>query len=143
MTTITKALKEKNKLKGEITQLQKKLNTHNSVLKGNQRPFDLNKLELELNEKIAKLVLLKSAITKANQPVQEKIYRLSEIKNMIAFYRKMPATDGKSTEGFMDKNFEYEAFFNEAVIEERISKLETDADSIQDELESFNHLTEV
>jgi hypothetical protein len=143
MTTLVKALKEKNKLKLEISQLQKKLNTHNSVMKGNPRPFDLNKLDQELSDKISRLVLLKSAITKANQPVQEKIYRLSEIKGLIGFYKKIPVNEGKSTESYRLDAHEYEVFFNEAVIDERIKKLEIEADSIQDELEAFNHKTNI
>jgi len=143
MATIAKALKEKNKLKLEISQLQKRLNSHNSVIKGNPRPFDLNKTEQELSEKIAQLVLLKSAITKANQPVQEKIYRLAELKGLIAFYKKLPVTEGKSTEKYSNNDNEYEVFFNEAVIDERVKKLETEADCIQDELESFNHSTTI
>lgn len=141
MNIISKALKEKNKLAQEIAQLQKRLNTYNSVIKGNTRPFDLNKTEQELYEKTFKLVSLKAIITKANQPVQEKIYRLSELKSLISFFRKLPIQEGKSTERFMNETSEYEAFFNDAIIHERIKKLEDEADLIQDELESFNHTT--
>ena len=143
MTTIAKALKEKNKLTLEISQLQKRLNTHNSVIKGNSRPFDLVNTESELSDKIANLVLLKSSITKANQPIQEKIYKLAELKGLISFYKKMPVTEGKSSERFSNETLEYEVFFNEAIIFERVKKLEIEADAIQDELESFNHLTNI
>ena len=143
MTTIAKALKEKNKLKNEIAQLQKRLSTYNSIIKGNPRPFDLNKTEQDLTDKISQLVSLKSAINKTNQPIQEKIFRLAEIKGLISFYKKLPVTEGKSSERYGSETNEYEVFFNEAVIGERTNELEKEADLIQDELESFNHKTEL
>jgi len=115
----------------------------NSVIKGNPRPFDLNKTDKELSEKIDKLVLLKAAITKVNQPVQEKIYKLAEIKGLIAFYKKLPVTEGKSKERYTNDAQEYEVLFNEAAIDERVMKLESEAESIQDELEAFNHSTNI
>ncbi|OFX55449.1 MAG: hypothetical protein A2046_12270 [Bacteroidetes bacterium GWA2_30_7] len=143
MKTIAKSLKEKNKLKLEISQLQKRLNTHNSVIIGNKRPFDLTQVETEMNEKISQLVILKSAITKANQQVQEKIYKIAEIKGLIAFYKKLPVDEGKKTADFRSESFDYEVFFNEAIIAEKIKKLESEAEKIQDELESFNHITNI
>jgi len=141
MTTIAKALKEKNKLKLEISLLLKRMNTHNSVMKGNSRPFDLSKLDQELPEKISAIISLKSAITNANQPVQEKIYRMAELKALIAFYKKLNVTEGKSTEGYGSEVHEFDVFFNEAVIYEKVKKLEADVEIIQDELEAFNHVT--
>ena len=143
MTTLAKSLKEKNKLKQEVSKLQKRLEAHNSIIKGNPRPFDLNEIDTELSEKIEKLVMLKSAITKANQPVQEKIYRLAEIKRLMAFYKELPVKEGKSIEKYSDASNEYAVFFNEAAIDERLKKLESDAETIQDELESFNHTTSI
>lgn len=143
MKTIAKALKEKNKLKLEISQLQKRLNTHNSVIIGNKRPFDLTQVETEMNEKISQLVILKSAITKANQPVQEKIYKIAEIKGLMAFYKKLPVDEGKKTIEYRSDSYDYEVFFNEAIIAEKIKKLESEAEQIQDELESFNHTTNI
>lgn len=143
MTTIAKALKEKNKLKLEISQLQKRFNAHNSVIIGNKRPFDLTQVETEMNEKISQLVILKSTITKANQPVQEKIYKIAEIKGLMAFYKKLPVDEGKKTIVYRNDTFDYEVFFNEAIIADKIKKLESEAEQIQDELESFNHTTNI
>jgi hypothetical protein len=88
MKTLAKALKEKKKLTQEISQLQKRLTNYNSVIKGNPRPFEMDSVDKELVAKTEELILLKSVITKANQPVQDKIYRMSELKGLIAFYKK-------------------------------------------------------
>lgn len=143
MTSIAKALKEKNKLKQEIAQLQKRLMSHNSVIKGNPRPFDIAKTDNELYEKINQLIVLKSALTKANQPVQEKIYRLAELKGLIAFYKKIPASVGISTERYGSDTFEYEACFNEAILDEKIKNCMLEAEKIQDELDSFNYTNNI
>jgi len=141
MKTIAKALKEKNKIKNEIANLQKKLNSHNSILKGNKRPVDLQAVESELIEKIDLLVSLKNAITKANQPVQERIYKLAELRGLISFYRNLPVTEGLHRSSYGNEPFAYEVFFNEAVIDERVKKLDSEAEKLQDELEVFNHKT--
>jgi len=143
MTTLAKALKEKNKLKLEISLLQRRLTAHNSVIKGNPRPFDLKIIDNELSAKIEELVLAKAALTKANMPVQEKIYRLAEMKGLIAFYKKLPAIEGKHALKYSNDSAEYEVFFNEAVISEKIKTLEKAAELIQDELETFNHITNI
>lgn len=143
MTTIAQALKQKNKLKSEIAQLQKRLTTHNSVMKGNPRPFDLTETDAELVMRVNELIALKHALTVANQPMQEKIYRLAELKSLMAFYQKLPTKAGKMSEGYMNTAHEYEAFFNEADTQAKIKTLETQAEQIQDELEAFNHLTHI
>ncbi len=94
MTTIAQALKQKNKLKSEIAQLQKRLTTHNSVMQGNPRPFDLTETDAELVMRVNELIALKHALTVANQPMQEKIYRLAELKSLMAFYQKLPTKAG-------------------------------------------------
>ena len=75
--------------------------------------------------------------------MQEKIYRLAEIKGLIKFYKDIPVAHGKSTERYSANINEYEALFNESDIYTRIEKLQNEADLIQDELETFNHNTEL
>ncbi len=141
MKTIAKALKEKNKLQSEISLIEKKLNTHNSVIKGNKRPFDIEKVDRQLHEKVNALVALKAAIIKANAPVQEKIFRLSEVRGLISFYRKMTVKEGRIIEGYRDDALDYECHFSEADIEAKVNTLEAEAESLQDILDSFNFTT--
>lgn len=143
MTTLAKALTTKNKLKKEIAQLQKKLETHNSVIAGNPRPFDVLAIDNELNAKVRELSQLKASITKANQTVQEKIYLLAELRGLIAFYRKIEVKEGKQSEFYRDEMIIYEAFMNELTFDEKIKLLENEAETIQDELELFNHTTQL
>lgn len=143
MKTIAKALKEKNKLKNEIALIEKKLNAHNSVIKGNKRPFNMEEVEAQLHEKVNALVALKAAISKANAPVQEKIFRLAEVRGLISFYRNMKVKEGRHVEGYRDEAQEYESFFGEADIEVKVNKLEAEAEALQDELDSFNFTTTI
>ncbi len=143
MKTIAKALKEKNKLKNEIALIERKLNTHNSIIKGNKRPFDIEEVDKQLHEKVNALVALKAAISKANAPVQEKIFRLAEVRGLISFYRKMTVKEGLFIEGYRDEAHDYEALFNEAEIEVKVKKLEEEAEILQDSLDSFNFTTTI
>lgn len=143
MKTLAKALKEKNKLKNEIALIEKKLNAHNSVIKGNKRPFNMEEVDAQLLEKVNALVALKAAISKANAPVQEKIFRLAEVRGLISFYRKMTVKEGRQIEGYRDEALDYECLFSEADIEVKVSKLEAEAESLQDTLDSFNFTTTI
>jgi uncharacterized protein YeeX (DUF496 family) len=143
MKTIAKALKEKNKLKKEISQLQRRLENHNSIVVGNQRPFDIDKIDQELNDRINQLIVLKSEITKGNQPIQEKIYRLGEIRGLIGFYKNLSVLEGKSTDRYSSDTLERETHFNEADIDVKVQKLEFEAEIIQDELELYNQITKI
>jgi ribosomal protein L29 len=81
---VKKALKEKNRLVKEIQELYARLSQYNSVEVGNVRPYSPKDMLEQINEKSNELVELKTKIHKANTPVYDKIFRLSELKSTIA-----------------------------------------------------------
>ena len=81
---IKKALKEKNNLKGKINETLSRISKHNITEDGIERPYDPHVLLDDLFVKIEEMVTIKTKIQKANIDVFDKIYRLSELKNVSA-----------------------------------------------------------
>ena len=141
------ALKRKNALVNEIKKLQIRIEKHNSILKGNSRPYDIPQLFIELNEKIDTLTALKASLTLANQPVQEKIYRLSELKSLTKFYKALPVDDGKARlrEGGYGSEplAEYESAVKADRVDEMLDAVEKEIQDLQDSLDLYNLTTDL
>ncbi|PID95491.1 MAG: hypothetical protein CSA94_01335, partial [Bacteroidetes bacterium] len=86
---LSKALSEKNRLARKTRELQNKIKEHNSYIKGNTPIYRTQELLGELQETIEELVELKTKIHKANQPVQDKIFKLAELKSFATFLRNL------------------------------------------------------
>jgi len=141
---IAKALKEKNRLKGEIAALKKKITAQNRKVKGNPQPYDVQQLLKELQEKTAQLIQMKSDITHVNQPVQQKIYRLAELKALAAFYKTIPVNEGKdAVTRYSDDIFDFEVQVKAPELDKIIVDIERQIEALQDELDVFNHATEL
>lgn len=141
---LAKALKEKNKLIKKILGSQKLLNETNSIIKGNPRDFQPSELLSTLKSDTDKLVRLKCAINKANQPINQLIIRNAENKSLISYLKKLDTKDGKSVERYSRETpIEYEASIKGRQVLEEITKLEADIEKNQEEIDLFNHTTDV
>jgi hypothetical protein len=140
---LSSALKQKNRLKKEISDLRKKIEKNNSVVKGNIVSYNVVELLGELNQKTEELVSLKTSITEANYPVQQKIYRMAELKGLIQFYKSVPVTDGKKQPEYHEAVVEYSAQLKDKSFDDLIKKAETEIEVIQEELDTFNYATEL
>lgn len=94
--SLAKALKLKNRQVAKIQKLQGIVTTHNSRLVGGSEEFDVAASLAELRNATEALVKLKAAISLANAPIQETIYRIGELKSHISFLRRIPTTSGSS-----------------------------------------------
>lgn len=137
------ALKEKNKLTKKITETQKLVNQHNSVIKGNQRPIDVDAKLKELDEHTTRLVQIKAAIAAANQPINRHILHIGELRSQIAFLRKLDTKEGHHTERYGSTITEYDAQVKQATTLELIEKKESEIESLQETIDAHNHNTEV
>ena len=99
----------------------------------------------ELRGKTDELIGVKTIITKANQSVQGKIYRLSELKSLIAFYKTIPSLEGKETASrlYSKSMVEYESQVKEPELDKLIAAAEAELEALQDELDAFNHTADV
>lgn len=124
--------------------LFKRASHNNSILEGGNRDYSA-KDQLEKGvEKMEALVSLKAKIQKANAPIQDKIFRLSELKNLISRVRSFPTTDGVQAPSYRSEvALTYEAEFKKIDIDKMIESYESEIESIQEELDTFNHSTSI
>jgi chromosome segregation ATPase len=145
--TIVEALKEKNRLVRKVLELQKRVSTYNCVIEGNPRAYEPKEVMDELNDTIEELISMKTRITQANQSIQEKIYRLAELKTQIRFLNTVPTSEGKAPAGksFYTKSETYiwESSIKAQEIDRRIAKLENEISKIQKELDAYNYNTSI
>lgn len=139
---IKQALKRKNKLVGEIAQEFKKVSQYNSIEEKNERPYSAResiKNWLGLTEE---LITLKCKIQAANSSVNDKIYRLSELKTQCKMLKELGCESGTHYSKWPDEK--YITKVAEIGILERdkmVKKIESQIETIQDELDEWNHKT--
>lgn len=144
--TVKQALKLKNKLVKEITEELQKAQSYNSVEVSTPRPYSSS----EALEKVAKLtnelVELKTKIHQANSPVYDKIFRLSELKSLVSKIKVLNCTEGTSTDYYSRRSENPPVMTSEISIVERdgmVKIMEDEIESIQDELDTHNALTQI
>lgn len=144
---IKKALKEKNKLVKEANEYYNLFSAYNSVEEGSNRPYDAKSMFQSWSETTEKLIDLKTRIHKANAPVYDKIFRLSELKSMVSKLKSVNCTEGKITNrGWRGESSDPVIMVSEMGIVERDEKvkgLEIEIEKIQDELDAHNATTEI
>lgn len=142
---IAQALKQKKVLVGEIEQVWNKLLTSNSISEGNTRTYSPKQLKNEIASKTTELVALKLALYNANKPIQEKIFLRDELKTQAQKIKCLNTTSGVNY-GYgntKENAVKYEAEISELEKDAMIKAYEDQINKIQDELETFNHTTDI
>jgi DNA repair ATPase RecN len=132
------ALKQKSALINEIKKIKERIKQHNEVIQGNPRPYDTEALAAELEKRIQALVQLKTQINQANQPIQDKIYRLSELKALADFYKYVPTQDGRAVRGYNEEAQVYESQIKALARDQKIDAIELEIQDIQNEIDAYN-----
>lgn len=146
MATISlkQALKLKNQLVTDIQELENLIRQNNSILAGNSRDYSVSDLMIELDSKILELVSLKAAIQRANTPIFDKIFMLSELKSKVQTFKSIPTSEGKQRNGY--GNGEPEVLtveLNQKRVRELTKGIESQIQTIQDDLDTFNAVTQI
>jgi hypothetical protein len=143
---IKKALKEKNRLVKEILDLHTRVATYNSVEIGNVRPYSAKESMELLNQKSNELVELKTKIHRANDLVYQYIFRLSELKSMIARIKNLDCNEG-IVQDYYSRNRETPAVKETEISiverDEMVKHMEGQIEEIQDILDNHNQITEI
>ena len=143
---VKKSLKEKNRLVKEIQELYARLSQYNSVEVGNVRPYSPKDMLEQINEKSNELVELKTNIHTANGPVYQHIFRLSELKSMIARIKNLDCNEG-IVQDYYSRNRETPAVKETEISiverDEMVKHMEGQIEEIQDILDNHNQITEI
>jgi len=139
---IKQALKRKNKLLALVVEEFNKASTYNSIEEGNPRPYSTTESIKKWQLYSEELVELKTKIHKANVPMFDKIFTLSELKSQIKFLRTLNCTQGKERNRWSEgEAVVRHAEINTVERDNMIKVLETRIEMIQDELDDFNFIT--
>lgn len=92
--TLSRALKEKNRLAGDLKRVQSLIATHNVVfLDAGERKFNIATLDVEMFELRSKLIELKAQITVANARIATQLVHMSELKGEVEFWKDLSTDD--------------------------------------------------
>ena len=144
---IKKALKLKNKLVLQVSENYQKVSAYNSVEEGSKKPYNTREALEAYNSSVNELIELKTKIHRANGPVYDKIFRLSELKSMAARLKSINCQEGKVTQrSRWDAESQPTVMVAEIGIVERdemVKHIETQIEEIQDILDTHNAVTEI
>ncbi len=140
---IKQALKKKNKLVGQINEEFSKASQYNVVDEGNPRPYSATESIGKWMQLTNDLIVLKTQIHKANLPVYDKIFELSELKNQVKLLKLLNCTSGKTPGGRWGEGEPVvkHAEINVVEKDKMIKSLEERIEILQDQLDQWNHVT--
>lgn len=123
---------------------------HNSIPSDQERKIDVNVMMGKLEKAVHNLIRLKLIIFTASDPVRETILTLAEAKSRAIFLRDIDTHEGKGksndyihSRGYVDSEIGFSAAFDILWVRAEIEKCEEQIDNLQDELDVFNHKTEI
>jgi hypothetical protein len=141
---LSQALKNKNRLAGEIVRLQGILQRENA-----RRSDSVSTVNREETwDKILKisdeLGTLKAKIAEANVKIYSKLERMAELKGRIAFLQSLPIRSGPELVylgGEQRQTYNWDSFISREKVDEFITDLQLTINNIQDEVDSYNAQT--
>lgn len=139
--TLTKALKEKNRLIKEINKYKELIIRSNVQESRNPRKFDVQELSSNLSKAIDNLVTLKAGIAKANVLIYEEMFKIAEYKSHINFLKTIPIKDGiEIVPSYGASNIEnkYNSVITEVEKEGLIKQFEDTIGDLQDKIDAHN-----
>ena len=144
---LSQALKQKNRLAGELVHQQQILqreNARRSDSVSNVDPKTVWSNILEISEKLGEL---KGKITKANVNIYSDLERMAELKARIAFLQGLQKREGPEVTyvGRDQEKVEYtwKSFINQEESDKLVSELQTKINDLQDTVDKYNATTQV
>ena len=138
---LAKALKQKNLLAGEIAQLKTVLAEQNSRPARQPFDYDTRTVLAQLPAKTDELVALKARLAAANSDAYPQIFRLAELKGLVASLKALPTKEGVYAESLgyaQNTEVAYVAQIKRAEADALVETLQTEIQSIQDNLDEYN-----
>ena len=91
------------------------------------------------------LIVLKTKIHTASQPIREKIFAISELKSYLQSIESMPTKNGKEVINNYNGNTEtlYVAEITQIELDEMVENVKAGIELMQDEIDTFNAITSI
>jgi hypothetical protein len=144
---ISKALKVKNRLAGEVSKLQDIVRRENSRRSDNPSKINVEEAYGSLFNIINSLIALKSSISRASAPISDKLSQLSELKTHVNWVSSLPTREGVEKVSYGHSkdvhDYEWTAFFNRERLDAEVETLQEEINKLQDEVDDYNAKTSV
>jgi len=142
---VAQALKKKARLLKSINDKWTIIKSHNSIISGNPRKYNIKSELSSVEILIQELVELKTKIHLANAPVYDKIFLLSELKTQLKNVEYINTAEGTVDAGRYGtpSTVFYEVEIDEIYKNELLKSLTTKIDELQDELDYHNATTQI
>jgi hypothetical protein len=144
---LAQALKQKNRLAGELVRQQQILQRENARRSDSVSTVDRDAVYVKILELSDELGELKGKITQANVNIYPALERMSELKARIAFIQGLQKREGEEVV-FVGRDqeqvkYQWDSYINQTKCDETVAELQQQIDDLQDEVDSFNQSTEV
>jgi len=142
---IVKAQKKIARLKGEIKTLKIRIQSCVSTIKGNSFDENYDELMKKLYLKTEEMIEFKVKVMKVNveNGMFEKIVRLGEAKSMIEFTKSLDVRTGIIPKEYGEGFTEYLSQLSLDHKNQRIEELQTEIESMTEELDDFNAIQSI
>lgn len=139
MITLAQALKEKNRIVGEISRLWDLVENENSCWESHTRSVDVKETMKTIEFLVQKLVELKTKIGKANEGNLANMYALEECKSQMSRFSKLNTLEDVRYRGVNDDKMEVRsAEITAQEVLQRNKNLQRQCNQLQDELDAYN-----
>jgi hypothetical protein len=150
--TIAKALNVKNRIVGDKNRVLSLISANSSRLVTTKSNYEVKELWAQYEGLVDKLVLVKSAIAKANVNIYEKIYRISELKSKAAQMSQISTDETPQVEMIYNRvtgetskgaTTERLVLFTDKVLSDKLKEIEAEIAKLHDEVTAYNYNTEI
>lgn len=139
--SLSKALKIKNRIAGEISKMEGLLQANNSRREDHITSLDSSEIYEKWKQEKDKLVLIKTRIANASSLIQTYLVQLAEAKASIKFYQNLFINEQASLEPVGTGSFRTVQYVNLISFkdrEERIAELNQKIADLQDSIDEYN-----
>jgi len=144
---LTQALKQKNRLAGELVRQQQILQRENARRNDSTSQVDREAVYTRILELSDKLGELKGKITQANTNIYPALERMAELKSRISFLQGLQKREGEEIVplhgDLQPLKYTWNSFITQEKCDELVADLQQEIDTLQDQVDEFNATTQV
>ena len=144
---LAQALKQKNRLAGELVRQQQILQRENARRSDSVSKVDRQQVWTRILELSEELGTLKGKITQANVNIYPALERMAELKARIAFLNGLTKREGEEMT-FIGRDQEkqvyaWDSLINQQKCDDLVAGLQIEINGLQDEVDAYNAVTQI
>ena len=145
--TLSNALKQKNRLAGELVRQQQILQRENARRSDGVSTVDRDEVWNKIQQLSNELGDLKGKITIANVGIYVALERMAELKSRISYVQGLQKREGEEIT-FVGRDqeklvYKWDSYINQEKCDGMVAALQLQINDLQDKVDSYNHKTEI